>query len=213
MAGGIQKRIEDALAALDQGQIKKALYMTEKRGLERHHQWVEQAARECLANKGNEKACRSALKGAREKLLATITAPLDDTSLEGLEELLSPAPPVPEQKRTDEQLYEECEECHIAAAVTAFEEICEEHSECNCEPVQRLLAEDNPDTEPAEWIQAMAETLERAEGEAKEKATAALGGLMGYLDKRQSPYLKELEDRARKQAEEVEVLDKDENIQ
>ncbi|MBA7690650.1 hypothetical protein ES703_99181 [subsurface metagenome] len=123
MKGGVTKRIEDTIKALDQGQLKKALLLTDREGLEPHHQFVEQAARTCLANKDNKEACTMAIEEAKEKVQDTITLPIDDTSIEGLEEYLSPGPPAEEPKeaqpmseKTDEELFEECEECHVAVA-------------------------------------------------------------------------------------------------
>ena len=96
MKGGVTKKIEDTVKALEQGQLKKALLLTDREGLERHHQFVEQAARTCLANKDNKEACTMAIEEAKEKVQDTITLPIDDTSLEGVEEYLSPEKP-PEQ--------------------------------------------------------------------------------------------------------------------
>ncbi|GAJ18935.1 unnamed protein product, partial [marine sediment metagenome] len=119
MKGGITKRIEDTVKALDQGQLKKALYLTENNEkLKRHHQFVEEAARTCLASKDNKEVCKVAMEEAKDKMQETISLPIDDTSLEGVEEMLSPEKP-PEQpteakpaaEKTDEELYEECEEC------------------------------------------------------------------------------------------------------
>ena len=133
MKGGVTKRIEDTIKALEATQLKKALYLTEADGLERHHSFIERAARTCLANKDNKEACAMAIEEAKDKIQETITLPLDDTSLEGVEEYLSPEKP-PEQptetqpagEKTDEELFEECEECHVAVAAARFSEICAE---------------------------------------------------------------------------------------
>ncbi|GAI89161.1 unnamed protein product [marine sediment metagenome] len=136
MKGGVTKRIEDTVSALDKGQLKKALYLTDREGLEKHHQFIEEAARTCLANKDNQEACTLAVKEAKDKVQDTITLDIDDTSLEGLEEYLSPEKP-PEQspetqptsEKTDEELFEECEECHVAVAASRIAEVCTEYPE------------------------------------------------------------------------------------
>ncbi|GAJ07842.1 unnamed protein product, partial [marine sediment metagenome] len=68
MKGGITKKIEDTIKALEAGQLKNALYLTDREGLERHHQFVVEAARTCLANKDNKEACSMAIKEARAKV-------------------------------------------------------------------------------------------------------------------------------------------------
>jgi len=199
--GGVTKRIEDTVKALEQGQLKKALYLSEANGLEKHHDFIEQAARTCLANKDNKEACALAIKEAKEKVQDTITLDIDDTSLEGLGEYLSPEKP-PEQspetqptsEKTDEELFEECEECHVAVAASRFAEICAEHPEdagASCKLISEKLEDEN--TEPADWIKAMVETAEQAQGEAKEQMVAAVSELTDYLERRNSPFLKELD--------------------
>ena len=201
MKGGVTKRIEDTVKALEQGQLKKALYLSEAQGLEKHHQFIEQAARTCLANKDNKEACALAIKEAKDKVQDTITLPIDDTSLEGVEEYLSPEKP-PEQppeaqptsEKTDEQLYEECEECHVAVAAATIAQVCAEHSEeagASCKLISEKLEDEN--TEPTDWIRAMVETAEQAQGEAKEQMVAAVTELTDYLQRRDSPFLKELD--------------------
>ena len=200
MKGGVTKKIEDALSALDKGQLKKALLLTDREGLEKHHQFVEQAARTCLANKDNKEACTMAIEEAKEKVQDTITLPIDDTSLEGVEEYLSPEKPAeepqaqPTSEKTDEELFEECEECHVAVAASRFAEICAEHPEnggASCKLISEKLEDET--TEPAEWIRAMVETTEQAQGEAKEKMAAAVTELTDYLERRDSPFLKKLD--------------------
>ncbi|MBA7674251.1 hypothetical protein ES703_82459 [subsurface metagenome] len=200
MKGGVTKKIEDALSALDKGQLKKALLLTDREGLEKHHQFVEQAARTCLANKDNKEVCAMAIKEAKEKVQDTITLPIDDTSLEGVEEYLSPEKPAeepqaqPTSEKTDEELFEECEECHVAVAASRFAEICAEHPEnggASCKLISEKLEDET--TEPAEWIRAMVETTEQAQGEAKEKMAAAVTELTDYLERRDSPFLKKLD--------------------
>ena len=198
MKGGITKRIEDTVKALDQSQLKKALYLTEgDEKLSRQHQFVEEAARICLANKDNKEACQQAIKEARNKVQDTITLPIDDTSLEGLEEYLSPEnqPAVqPAGEKTDEELYEECEECHVAVAAVRIAEVCAEHPEeagNACKAISEKLEDET--TEPVAWIRTMIETAEQAQGEAKEEMTAAVAELTDYLERRNSPLLEELD--------------------
>ena len=202
MKGGITKRLEDTISALDQGQLKKALYLTEANGLERHHSFVEEAARTCLADKDDKEACAMAIKEARAKVQDTITLPIDDTSLEGVKEYLSPEKPPEESKeaqpsseKTEEELWESCEECHVAVAAARFAEICAEHPEdggASCKIISEKLEDET--TEPADWIKAMVETAEQAQGEAKEKMVATVTELTEYLERRNSPFLKKLDE-------------------
>jgi len=216
MKGGITKKLEDTIKALDQKQLKKALYLTENTPkLEQHHQWIEEAAHTCLANKGNKQVCEQAIKEARNKVQGTVSLPIDDTSLEGLEDYMTeqklpeetkpaetpePAetPAIPsgflaKAQKTDDQLFDECEECHVAIAASRFADVCAESREeaGGCELIGRSL--ENESTEPADWIKAMVETAERAQGEAKEEMVAAITELTGYLEQRNSPLLKALD--------------------
>ncbi len=201
MKGGVTKRIEDTVKALEGGQLKKALYLTEATGLEKLRGFVEKAARTCLANKDNKEACAMAIREAKEKVQDSITLPIDDTSLEGLEEYLSPEKPAeqpteakPANEKTDEELYEECEECHVAVAASRFADICAEHPEnggASCKVISEKLEDEN--TEPADWIRAMVETAEQAQGGAKDQMVAAVTELTDYLKRRNSPFLKELD--------------------
>jgi len=201
MKGGITKRIEDTVKALEEGQLKKALYLTEgNEKLNQQHQFVEEAARICLANKDNKEACKQAIKEARNKVQDTITLPLDDTSLQGLEEYLSPEPAgikgtgESESSITDEQAYEECEECHVAVAAVRVAEVCAEYPEeagNACKAIVEKLEDET--TEPVVWIKTMIETAEQAEGKAKEEMTAAVTELTDYLERRNSPLLEELD--------------------
>ncbi|GAI66702.1 unnamed protein product [marine sediment metagenome] len=199
MKGGVTKRIEDTIKALEQGQLKKALYLTETDG--ELHGFVEKAARACLANKDNKEACAMAIKEAKEKVQDTITLPIDDTSLEGVEEYLSPEKQPEEPKeaeptseKTDEELFEECEVCHVAVAASRFAEICTEHPEgagASCKLISAKLEDET--TEPTDWIKTMVETAEQAQGEAKEQMVAAVTELTEYLERRNSLFLKELD--------------------
>ena len=137
-----------------------------------------------------------AIKEAKDKIQETITLPIDDTSLEGLEEYLTEAQPgeTKPSEKTDEELYEECEECHVAEAAVRFAEICAEHPEddgASCKLISEKLEDET--TEPAAWIKAMVQTTEQAQGEAKEKMAAAVSELTEYLQRRDSPFLKELD--------------------
>ena len=201
MKGGVTKRIEDTVKALEKGQLKNALGLTDRRGLERHHQIVEAAARTCLQNKGDEEVCKKAMSEAKDRVQETITVPEDDTSLEGIEEMLSGSPaetpqgePAEMANVSDDELYENCEECHIAEAAVRFSEVCAAHPEDageSCRLIAEKVADEN--TEPADWIKTMVETAEGARGEAKEKMVAAVTELTDYLEKRDSPFLKEME--------------------
>ena len=206
MKGGVTKRIEDTVKALEQGQLKKALYLTETKGLEKHHGFVEEAARTCLANKDNKEACSMAIKEARGNVQDTVTLPIDDTSLEGLEEYLtekkqpveqtSPTQEAPksEQEKSDEELYEQCEECHVAVAASRLADVCAENPEeagQSCELISRKL--ENENTEPVDWIKVMVQTAESAKGQAKEEMVGAVTELTDYLERRKSPLLEGLD--------------------
>jgi len=207
--GGVTKKLEDTIKALDQKQLKKALYLSEAKGLEKHHQWIEEAARTCLTNKDNKKVCEQAIKEARDKVHDTVSLPIDDTSLEGLEDYMTEqklpdetgpveAPAVPsgflaKAQKTDEELFENCEDCHVAVAASRFADICAEKPEeaGGCEVIGRSLEDEN--TEPADWIKAMIETAEKAQGNAKQEMVGAITELTEYLERRTSPLLKALE--------------------
>lgn len=220
MKGGVTKKLEDTIKALDGKQIKKALYLTEgHEKLSRQHQYIQEAARTCLANKDNKEVCQAAIAEARNKVQDTISLPIDDTSLEGLEEYMTeqklpeeikpaeaPPPPVEipapsssflsKAEKTDEELFEECEECHVAVAASRFADVCAETPEeaGSCELIGRSL--ENENTEPADWLKAMVETAEKAQGEAKEEMVGAITELTEYLERRNSPFLKALEKEA-----------------
>jgi len=220
LKGGITRRLDEVLKSLDQKQIKKALYLTENNPkLERQHQFVEEAARTCLANKDNKEICQAAIKEARNKIQDTVSLPIDDTSLEGLEEYMTqqslpedtkpvetPAPvesPVApsgflaKAQKTDEELFEECQECHVAVAASRFADICAKKPEeaGSCELIGRSL--ENENTEPGDWIKAMVQTAEKAQGKAKEEMVGAITELTEYLEKRDSPFLKALDKEER----------------
>ena len=207
MKGGVTRRVDEITKALDQKQLKKALYLSEAKGLEKHHQWVEEAAHTCLADRENKKVCEEAIKMARDKVQDTVSLPLDDTSLEGLEGYLtepnmpeasptqSPAPRgfLAKAQKTDEESFKECEECNVAVAAARFADICAEKPEeaGGCELIGRSL--ENENTEPVDWLKAMVETAEKARGNAKEEMTAAITELTDYLERRNSLFLKALD--------------------
>ena len=142
-----------------------------------------------------------AIKEAKDEVQNTITLDINDTSLEGMEEYLAPEKPGEEPKearptseKTDEELFEECEECHVAVAAARVADICAEYPEDAggaCKVISEKLEDEN--TEPADWIRAMVETAEQAQGEAKEQMAAAVTELTDYLGRRNSPFLKELD--------------------
>jgi hypothetical protein len=208
MKGGITKRIEDITKALDQKQLKKALFLSEASGLERHHGWIQEAAHACLVNREDKPACEQAIRSAREKVQGTVSLPLDDISLEGLEEYMTeqklpdetgpveakvPAGFLSKAEKTEEELFEECEECHVAVAASRFADICAEKSEeaGGCELIGRSL--ENENTEPVDWLKAMVQTAEKAQGKAKEEMVGAITELTEYLERRNSPFLKALD--------------------
>lgn len=196
--GGVTKKLEDTVKALDDNQLKKALYLTENNPkLDRHHQWIEEAARTCLSNKDDKEACASAIKVARDRVQETITTPMEDNSFDGLEGYLSNGPvaePVqPVQHKSDDELYESCEECHVAVAASRFANACADYPEeaGSCELIGRSL--DNENTEPVDWLKAMVQTAEEATGQAKVEMVSALTELTDYLGDRNSPLLKALD--------------------
>jgi len=207
--GGVTKRIEEITKALDQKQLKKALYLSEAKGLERHREWIQEAARTCLVNREDKSACEQAIRRAREKVQGTASLPVDDSSLEGLEEYMTEqklpeemksveTPAVPsgflsKAQKTDEELFEECEECHVAVAASRFADVCAGNREeaGGCELIGRSL--ENENTEPVDWIKAMVQTAEKAEGKAKQEMTGAITELTEYLERRNSPLLKAID--------------------
>ena len=210
MKGGVTKRLEDTVSALEKRQLKKALYLTEgNANLSRQHQFVEEAARTCLANKDNKEVCQAAMNEARNKIQDTTSLPIDDASLEGLEEYITeqklpeetksveasaaPSGFLSKAQKTDEELFEECEECHVAVAASRFADVCAENREeaGGCELIGHSL--ENENTEPTDWIKAMVQTAEKAQGKAKEEMAGAITELTDYLEKRNSPLLKSLD--------------------
>ncbi|MDD5510470.1 MAG: hypothetical protein PHI12_06660 [Dehalococcoidales bacterium] len=194
----VTDRIKKSVEALDKKQLKQALYLTTKRGLERHHGYVEEAARKCLANKDapDSSACDLAIKTARDKLQATITVPMETTDMEGLEDYLKPSKEVenmPENmpvqaEKTDEELYAECAECHVADAVVKFVNISQH--DCNGETgkaIQPLLQDET--TPPEKWLKTMREVAGK-DGCGQEAYKEVLGDLEDYLKEQDSEILK-----------------------
>jgi len=95
---------------------------------------------------------------------------------------------------TDEELYRECEECHVATAAGAIAAVCEEHPQETGQACKLILKKIGDETtEPVDWIKTMIQTTEQVkEGEPKQQMAAALGELVEYLERRDSPFLKEL---------------------
>lgn len=203
MKGGITHRLDEVVKSLDQKQLKKALYLSEVKGLERHHEWIREAARICLANKDDKKTCQVAINEARNKIQDTISLPIDDTSLEGLEAYMEPVEnkvevqlkedPQPITLKTDDETFEACEECHVAVAAAKFADVCAEEPEESggCELIGRSLEDEN--TVPTDWIKAMVQTAEKAQGKAKEEMVGTITELTDYLERRDSPLLKALD--------------------
>lgn len=203
MKGGITRRIDEITGALDKKQLKRALFLSEAKGLERHHEWIQEAARTCLANKDDKKTCQAAINEARNKLQDTISLPIDDTSLEGLEAYMEPVEnkveeqpkeaPQPITLKTDDETYEACEECHVAVAAARFADVCAEEPEESggCELIGRSLEDET--TVPTDWIRAMVQTAEKARGKAKQEMVGAITELSDYLERRDSSFLKALD--------------------
>ncbi|MBA7528642.1 hypothetical protein ES705_20830 [subsurface metagenome] len=189
MKGGVTKRIEDAISALEKGQLKQALYLTDRTEMGRENAWVREAAQKALDDKENAKTY---MLEARDKLKAAITPPLEDTSLEGVEEMLNETIPKTKttSEMTDEELYDACQECHIANAVVAATEICDKHPQTVCTLISSRL--DKEDVEPEEWIKILLETRDKSEGEARQEFDIILSDLGQYLESRKSPFLKAL---------------------
>ncbi len=96
-------------------------------------------------------------------------------------------------EKTDEEIFQECEECNVAVAAAKFADICAERREeaGGCELIGQSLEDKN--TEPVDWLKAMVQTAEKAQGKAKEEMTGAITELTEYLERRNSPLLKALD--------------------
>jgi len=113
-----------------------------------------------------------------------------------METVESPAAPsgfLAKAQKTDDELFENCEECHVAVAAARFADVCAEKPEesSGCELIGRSLEDEN--TEPSDWIKAMVQTAEKAQGKAKEEMVGAITELTEYLEKRDSPLLKAID--------------------
>ncbi len=185
----VTNRIERAIKALEADKLKEALYLTDKSGMERFNAFVREAAQKALDDRENAKKY---MMEARDKLQATITAPLDDTSLEGVEEMLNETAPKAKStsEMTDEELYEACPECHIANAVAAVSEVCDKHPQTVCTLINSRL--DREDIQPEEWLKVLLEAREKSEGEARQEVDLIVDDLMSYLKRKNSPFLKAL---------------------
>ncbi len=203
---GTTGRIANAAKALNQGRVKAALMMTDREKLDREHLIVVSTAKKCVADKEN---CPTICKEGAQQLLARITTEYDDTDLEGLEDYMTeqklpdetgtvktPAAPsgfLAKAQKTDEELFEACEECHVAVAASRFADVCAEMPEeaGECEVIGKSLANEN--TEPADWLKAMVQTAEKAQGKAKQEMAGAITELTEYLERRNSPLLKAID--------------------
>lgn len=127
---------------------------------------------------------------ARDQIKGTTELPEDDVSLEGLEEYLTEGSPQGE-KKAEAEADPECEECMVADAVGKFHEIGEG---CGDDEVTGMLEKqaDDVDTQPATWIKQMV-TITEKDSCGQEKYREVLVGLTDYLEKRDSPILKELD--------------------
>jgi hypothetical protein len=212
---GATKRIEEASAALEKGLIKKAMLLTDSTKTEEEHKLVVDIAKKCVSDKEN---CKELCKEGAVTLKDRITSTTDTN--EGLEDLLkeeeeraqnTPSPQdtpkspsslaaaeaiageKPTTEMTPEEAYENCSECHIAAAAVEFVKIAEK-DECDgakvTEKLQPLL--DDQNTTPEKWIKTMTEVAEKATCN-KMKYGQVLGELTGYLQEKDSEILKNLD--------------------
>ncbi len=198
MSGGVTHKLEKTVEALDKKQLPNALYLTEKKGLERQHEWVRKAAETCVAD---ESKCKGAIKEAKDKIIDSMTAPLESTDVEDLKAYLKEDKPVENKDRasqethepTDEELFLECEDCHVADAVVKAAKVCNDYPDQHvCDKIGEKI--ENPDVTPETWIKTLVSVKKEVEGPAKEKITGIVDDLHGYLEKRNSPFLPAFED-------------------
>lgn len=198
---GATKRIEEASKALGEGMVKKAMLLTDSSRTAREHAVVVGIAKQCVANKEEcAKYCREGAAQLKDRITATT-----DTN-EGLEEMLQEEeqkglPPedkvkvklAPEPEKTDDELLADCEECNVAGAAASFVRIAEK-DECDGETAMDALQPclDNELTTPETWLKTMTKVAEQATCN-KQKYGEVLGGLTDYLQKRDSPILKNLD--------------------
>jgi hypothetical protein len=208
---GTTKKIEEASKALEQGLIKKAVLLTDSTKTQEAHKVVVGIAKQCVADKEN---CNNFCKEGAVQLKDMITPTTDNN--DDLEEILkeeenrenappspiapssqdtpiTPPPPDKPTTMTDEELYESCGECHVAAAAVEFVKIAEK-DECDgkvvSEKLQPLL--DDQNTTPEKWIRTMAEVTEKATCN-KLKYGQVLGELTEYLQNKDSEILKNID--------------------
>lgn len=187
----VTKRIERAIEALEKGQVKRALYTLDHQETADLYPVVEEAAKSALKDRGHSKTY---LEEARNKLLATTRVPLDEVGLDGVSEFIN-------SRGSDSgDDYEDCEECHVAVAVSAFNDICSENPQESC----TMICDDRPDISPAEWVRRMAQVEAEASRSAKQPFSEVLGELVDYLGRRNSPILDELKNIAQQENEQEE---------
>lgn len=176
--GGVTSRIERAIKALEEGKVKKALFLTDNEKTKKQHDIVLGAAKKCLEDK---ESCPVNLQAATSSLKETITAPLDEVGLEGVEEYF--------EEKGEEQ---ECDACEVADAVIKFGNICRECPDDGaCDKIEENLKDDN--TSPEKWIKTMVEISEKAECE-KSAYEVVLKNLVEKLEKTNSSLLKSIDE-------------------
>ncbi len=187
---GVTRKIEDSVKALEEGKIKKALLLTDTVKTETEHAVVVDAAKKCVEDK---EKCMAYCKEAAGVLKDRITPTGEDTSLEGVEEMLAEGnkPEKPAAEKTDEELYEDCEECHVANAVVKFSEISEKCADGVHEEIDHIS--EDPNTPPEKWLRTMVEITENATC-SQDAYKAVLTDLTEYLEKRKSPILNKLDE-------------------
>lgn len=190
MKGGVTKRIEEATKALDNGQLKHALQVLDKDKTREQYNIVANAARNCLSN---QESCSTYLQDANSKLKSSITSDATDTSLEGVQEMLDEkGTKTTDQAKGDNELYEDCQECHIADAVGKTSDVCNLYRMNSCQELEQ--AADNPDTAPEQWLGIIRNVHSEATGEAKQGMDYIVNELAEYLKRKDSEYLRHLTD-------------------
>jgi hypothetical protein len=209
---GATKKIEEAAKSLEAGLIKKAVLLTDSSKTEKAHKIVVDIAKKCVSDKEN---CKDLCKEGAVTLKDMITPTTDNN--DDLAEILAeeenrapntpssqdaptaqtppetPPPDKPVAEMSDEEMFSNCPDCHVAAAAVEFVKIAEK-DECDgkqvTEKLQPLL--DDQMTTPEKWIKTMAEITEKATCE-KMKYGQVLGELTGYLQEKNSEILKNLD--------------------
>jgi hypothetical protein len=106
---------------------------------------------------------------------------------------ISTVPETPPANTPTDEAYIQCEECNIATAAANFVKIAQK-DECDGDKtlakLQPLL--DDKLTPSEKWIKTMTDITEEATCD-KLKYLEVLGGLTEYLEKRDSPILKNLD--------------------